>query len=267
MTDAILYRLGTCAILVLCGCGLASTCLAQELARPSMLGTMKADRILFLGNSITLHGVHVPYGWLNYCGMAASMPEKDYAHVLVAALEARTGGHLRLSPTASADGAAGGEPANIVNLADIFERRYLSNYSNAPLQPQIAWKADIVVLQCGENVVRDTFDPAAFKQSLGALLTALQAAGNPQVFITSQILGGGGALDEIKRQVCAEDPTHRAYVDLSSFHQDPTNFASAEPYYTGIIVGHPGDKGMGRIAAALLEAMLARSGAGPAAAP
>ena len=146
-----------------------------------------------------------------------------------------------------------------MNVADIFERRY-PNYSNAPLQPQLAWKADIVVLQCGENVVRDTFDPAPFKEALRALLAALQAAGNPQIFVTSQILGSGGALDEIKRQVCAEDPAHRVYVDLSSFHQDPTNFASAEPYYSGVIVGHPGDRGMARIAAALLEAMVARGG-------
>ena len=102
MTDATLYRLCVPAALTLCGCLLAGACLAQERARPAMLGTMKADRVLFLGNSITLHGVHKPYGWLNYCGMAASVPEKDYVHVLAAALEARTGGHLRLSPTASA---------------------------------------------------------------------------------------------------------------------------------------------------------------------
>lgn len=259
MTEAILYRLCVPAALALCGCLLAGTCLAQERTRPAMLGTMKADRILFLGNSITLHGPHEPYGWLHYCGMAASAPEKDYVHVLAAALESRTGGHLRLSPTASAEGPQGAEPATLLNIADIFERRY-SNYSNAPLQPQLAWAADIVVLQCGENVVRETFDPAAFKEGLRALLTDLQAAGNPQIFITSQILGSGGALDEIKRQVCAEEPTHRAYVDLSSFHTDPTNFASAEPYYSGVIVGHPGDKGMARIATALLEAMVARSG-------
>lgn len=273
MTDVILYRLCAAAALVLGGCVLACTCLAQERTRPATPGTMKADRVLFLGNSITLHGPHEPYGWLHNCGMAASAPEKDYVHLVAAALEARTGCHLRLSPVASAgapDGPEGTEPANIVNIADIFERHYLS-YSNLPLQPQLAWAADIVVLQCGENVVRETFDPPAFKEALRALLNAVQAAGNPKIFVTSQILGPGGALDEIKRQVCAEDPTHRVFVDLSSFHEDPTNFASAESYYTGVIVGHPGDKGMAQIAAALLEAMVTRSGdlgaAGPAAAP
>lgn len=261
MTEALLYRWGVPAALVLWGCLAVRSCLAQEGRKPAMLGALKVDRVLFLGNSVTLHGPHQPYGWLHNCGMAASAPEKDYVHVLAAALEARTGAHLRLSPTASEDGA---EPATIVNIAEALERRY-PNYTNTPFQAQFAWRPDVVVLQCGENVVRDTFDPKAFQAALQALLGALQAAGNPQIFITSQILGQGGPLDEIKRQVCAEDPAHRTYVDLSSFHTDPTNLASAEPYYTGIIVGHPGDKGMARLAAALLEAMAARGGAtGPA---
>jgi hypothetical protein len=49
-------------------------------------------------------------------------------------------------------------------------------------------------------------------------------------------------------------------VDLSDFGRDPANFASAEPHYKGIIVGHPGDKGMAVIADALLKAMLTRAG-------
>lgn len=256
MADVNLYHWCGAIALILGGCLAAGTCLGQEAAPPGMLGTMKAERLLFLGNSITLHGRHEPYGWLYDCGMAASAPEKDYVHFVAAALEARTGRHPWLSRSASEDGA---QPANIINIAGIFERRY-SDYSSAPLQAQLDWQPDLVVLQCGENVVREGFQPAAFKEGLRALLTALQAAGNPQIFVTSQILGSGGVLDDIKQELCAEDPDHRAYVDLSIFHEDPTNFASAEPYYQGIIVGHPGDKGMARIAAALLAAMLARGG-------
>lgn len=228
---------------------------AQEGAHGVMLGTIELKRILVLGNSITLHGRHEPYGWLNDCGMAASVPEKDYVHLLAAALDARTGGQLRISRAA---GEGGTPPANVLNIADIFERHY-ADFTSAPLQAQLADKPDLVVLQCGENVPREGFAPAAFKDGLRVLLTALQGAGNPQIFVTSQILGGGGPLDDIKRELCAEDPAHRTYVDLSSFGADPTNFASAEPYYHGIIVGHPGDKGMGVIAAALLDAIVARS--------
>lgn len=264
MTDANLTHWYLAIALLLGGCVSVCTCVAQEGPQPG--SPVKAERVLFLGNSITLHGPHEPYGWRHNCGMAASVPEKDYVHVLAAALEARTGTHLRLSPTPSQGGA---EPANIVNLAGTFERSY-ANYSNTPLQAQLAWKPDIVVLQCGENVVRDGFEPVRFREALRSLLGALQASGNPQIFITSQILGSGGALDDIKREACAEDPAHRTFVDLSGFHKDATNLASAEPFYTGIIVGHPGDKGMAAIAAALLEAMVGRglgTAAGPAVAP
>lgn len=254
--------------LTLCRCGLAVAlllwaCLAAG-AEAAPGGALKAQRVLFLGNSITLHGPHEPYGWRHNCGMAASVPEKDYVHVLAAALTARTGCALRLSPTAGPAGPDGvAPPATIVNIADIFERHY-APFDSARLQAQLAWKPDLVIVQCGENVVRETFDPAAFKTGFQALLAALQAAGNPQVFVTGQVLGDGGPLDQIKREVCAEDPAHRSYVDLSSFHGDATNLASAEPYYSGIIVGHPGDKGMALIAALLLKAIVARSEQTPA---
>lgn len=259
MSYSTLCRSCSLATLVFAGCLVPCGSFAEEQAQSAMLGTMKADRILFLGNSLTLHGRHEPYGWLHNCGMAASVPEKDFVHVLTAALEARTGGHLRLSITETKDGPAGTEPANIVNVAGTLERSY-TKYSNAPLQKQLDWKPDIVVLQCGENVVRDKFEPAPFKEALRSLLNALQAAGSPQIFVTSQILSPGGALDDLKNEVCAEDPSHRTYVDLSSFCKDPTNYARSEPYYTGIITGHPGDKGMARIASTLLEAMLIRAG-------
>lgn len=236
-------------------CGLcAATSHGQEEAEPAMLGTMKAESILFLGNSVTLHGPAEHLGWPHLCGMAASAPEKDYVHLVAAGIEARTGGHLRLSPVETQeDGLT--QAANIVNIADIFERNY-GTYTDERLRGQLDLEADVVVLQFGENTVRETFDPEAFASGLRALVAGLKESGNPHIFVTSQILGAGCPLDDIKREVCAEDPSHRVFVDLSQFGQDPANFASAEPHYTGIIVGHPGDRGMAVIADALLRAMV-----------
>lgn len=270
MNHAGLLRRSRIPAAVVCGCVFACTCQAQEAGRPGFaLGNMKANRILVLGNSITLHGVHQPYGWLHACGMAASVPEKDYVHLLVAGLDTRTGGHLRISIADTTrpgpDGALVTEAANVLNIADIFERHY-ADYTNSRLQRQLDAKPDIVVLQFGENMPRDTFSPVAFKAGLQTLMNGLRTSGNPHIFVTSQILGSGGAVDEIKREVCAEDPSHRVFVDLSDFGKDPTNFASSEPYYTGVIVGHPGDRGMARIADALLKAMVAhatKAGAAP----
>lgn len=236
-------------------CGLcAATSHGQEEPKPAMLGAMRAKSILFLGNSVTLHGPAEQLGWPHHCGMAASAPENDYVHLLAAAIEARTSAPLRISP-ADSEEAGTTRAANVVNVADIFERNY-GTYTDERLRGQLDLKADIVVLQFGENIVRETFDPEAFASGLRTLVAGLKAHGDPRIFVTSQILGAGGPLDDIKREVCAEDPSHRVFVDLSQFGKDPANFASAEPHYTGIIVGHPGDKGMAVIADALLKAMV-----------
>ena len=41
-------------------------------------------RVLFVGNSITKHGIKPDIGWNRDCGMAASSVEKDYVHILSA---------------------------------------------------------------------------------------------------------------------------------------------------------------------------------------
>lgn len=44
------------------------------------------QRILFLGNSITLHGPKEEIGWPYNHGMSASKPENDYVHKVIEAL-------------------------------------------------------------------------------------------------------------------------------------------------------------------------------------
>jgi len=56
------------------------------------VGTLKANKILFLGNSITF-AKHDPHGpWPYDCGVAASAPEKDYAHLVTRYIAEANGG-------------------------------------------------------------------------------------------------------------------------------------------------------------------------------
>ena len=86
----------------------------------------------------------------------------------------------------------------------------------------------------------------------------LKASGNPHMFMAGYILGANATIDAIKRDICAEDPTHRVFVDLSSVGKDPSNMGA---------YGHPGDKGMALIAETLFKAILAHSTAATAGAP
>ncbi|MFN0051792.1 MAG: family 10 glycosylhydrolase [Planctomycetales bacterium] len=210
------------------------------------LGFLKADRILFLGNSLTLHGPKPDIGWRGNWGMAASAQDKDYVHLLTAAISARTGGRLILEPT-PIDGTKSVE--NVFNIANVLERGY-ATYDASKIRRQLDWKANIVVVQCGENVPADGFDATTFYKALRTMLDDLQAASDPQIFVTGKILSGNPGLDDIQRKVCAEDAAHRTFVDLSEY--------AATSSLNGRF-GHPGDAGMEWIADRLFAAISRRA--------
>ena len=216
------------------------------------LGDMKADKILLLGNSITaVPQLNLPVWW----GLSASTVAKDYVHLLAGAIDAKTGGSLTLMPTTApitnADGSVDQCDCNVINIADVFERGYAS-YDASKIKKQLAWKADIVILQFGENIPPATFNAEVFKASLKKLVADLKESSNPHIFMPGHILGANPTVDEMKRSVCAEDPTHRVFIDLSSVAKDPANMGA---------YGHPGDKGMALIAETLFQAIMAHSAA------
>ena len=183
------------AVVVACVLAQAQTGRAADV----LWGNMKANTILFLGNSITLHGPESDIGWAGNWGMAASVQSKDYVHTLAGAIDARTGGNLAIVPT-DPDG-TNLASANVVNIADIFERGY-ATYGNSQLQPQIDAKPDIVVLQFGENINMGSFDAVTFKSSLETLVTGLKSSNDPNIFMTGFILESNPTVDAIKQQVC-----------------------------------------------------------------
>ncbi len=241
-------HLGRLLVLVVCACVGSQDSNAR--AAEVRLGNMKADKILFLGNSITAVPQRDKAIWW---GLSASTPDNDYAHLLAAAIDAKTGGSLAMipttAPTTRPDGSVDQCESNVINIADVFERGYAS-YDASKISKQLAWKADIVILQFGENIPPATFDADVFRQGLKKLAADLKESGNPHIFVAGYILGSNLTVDAMKQQLCEEDPTHRVFVDLSGVGKDPSNIGE---------YGHPNDKGMALIAETLCKAILAHS--------
>ena len=206
------------------------------------IGSLKASKILFLGNSLTLHGPRPDIEWFGNWGMAATAAENDYVHRLTQAINNHTKGDLLLGP-ANAKGNKGVE--NIRNIAAVFEVGYRT-YEASKLERQLQWKADIVIIQCGENVPAKDFDGTAFQKAFRTLLNDLKAACDPHIFVTGNILWGNTGLDKIKKRVCAEDPTKRTFVGISKYASDVPRYGP---------VGHPNDQGMKLIAETLFAAI------------
>ena len=204
----------------------------------TIVGDTRVGRILFLGNSITLHPPRAEVGWTNNWGMAASAVEKDYVHILARSIS----GITKTSPVLM-----------IENIAD-FERQY-ATYDLARLKKAVDFKADTVVVAIGENVppVGSEESKAKFRESVLKLLTALSIASHPTIIVRSSFWPDKNK-DEILRNVCAE--VGGVFVDISALSKDESNYARSERSYAhGGVAAHPGDRGMQAIADALLAAM------------
>ena len=196
-------------------------------------------KILFLGNSITSHGAKPSIGWSNNCGMAATALDKDYVHLLAAAIAAQTSQQPRLM---------------VANISD-FERGYATCDVAVKAQPFCAFQADLIILAIGENVgaLTNAAAQATFRASLVRLLTALKQGGDPVICVRS-CFWASKAKDELLQQACAE--VGGVFVDISALGGDEANYARSERKLAHAgVANHPGDRGMRVIADALLAAL------------
>ncbi len=216
---------------------IASSAFAAEVL--PRVGTLPAAKVLFLGNSITLHGPKPDIGWTGNWGMAASEEAKDYVH-LVAADLARVGGRV---------------PQILVRNIAGFEREYATFDLRAGLNDALDFRADIVVVAIGENVPDPADDDARtkFAAAFTRLLATLNESGKPAIFVRSCFWP-----HEVKDGIMHKAATDAGarWVDISALGRDESNAARSERKieHAGV-AGHPGDKGMRAIADALFSAI------------
>lgn len=207
------------------------------------IGKLRVGKVLFLGNSITLHGPAPKIGWTGNWGMAASAENKDYVHLL----------------TSQIAKAAGGKPeVKVKNIAD-FERR-LADYKLADeLKEELAFEPDVIIVALGENAASPKTDDAKaqFETAFTNLFAELKQHGQPTLFVRSQFWQDADK-DRLMQKTC--EAAGGTFVDISKLGFEATNYVRAERKieHAGV-AGHPGDKGMQALADALWNAIQKRA--------
>ena len=189
-----------------------------------------AYRILVLGNSITYSPANPSIGWNGNWGMAASVVDSDFVHVLTKRLKAIN-------------------PANEVlskNIAE-FEGNFDTYNIDANLKALRDTKPALIVLRIGENVTRNT-EAVLFEQKYQELLTYFKAD-NPSVKILAvgSVWPDRGMPTEVMKK-------YSDFVPLVFMQQDLSNFAFGKFADNGV-ASHPSDKGMATIANSIFKAV------------
>lgn len=193
----------------------------------------QGKRVMFMGNSMTLHGVKPDIGWHGEWGMAASAPEKDYVHCLMRAIEGATS-----------------DPAFCICQVSVWEqnykdgREYFPRYENA-----MAFKPDILVMRYIENCPKADFDPEVFKSESKVLLEKL-CKEDTQVILTTGFWRHPG--DEAIRELARE--MNAPLVELGDLGERDDMKAIGLFEHKGV-ANHPGDLGMQAMSDRIFEVL------------
>ncbi len=202
----------------------------------SLISAEAPQKVLFLGNSITKHGPKADIDWSGNWGMAASSEDKDYVHLVIAALTE----------------SIGKVPEVLVkNIAD-FERTHAA-YDFAAKQPEaVAFQADLIILAIGENVPapKNDTEQAAFQESVSRMMRVLKGDRDPAILVRS-CFWANPRKDAALRGAC--EAVGGTFVDIGTLGKEETNYARSErPFKHAGVANHPGDKGMAAIAGAIV---------------
>lgn len=198
-------------------------------------GEGTGKRILFVGNSITRHGVLPEIGWHNDWGMAASGLEKDYVHIVAKELNKTFSDAVFC----------------ICQVAD-WERQYkngeetLHQYEGAR-----DFEADIIIMRCIENCPQDDFDHKTFSRQYKILIDYLNASKKAEVILTS---GFWNHIGDCNIEDVAKERGYK-YRYLGDLGEDDSMKAIGL-FEHGGVANHPGDFGMQKIADRILEEIL-----------
>ena len=187
----------------------------------------KGKRIMFVGNSITLHGVKEEIGWSIECGMAASKPQNDYVHIVMDKVNERLN-----------------DAAFCICQVAAWEKEYKNGKANLHLFEKARdFDADIIIMRFVENCPGDNFSSDTFKNEYDALLKFLNKSGKAKPIITTGFWRhpADSAIIEYA------ELSGLSLVELGDLGEKDEMKAIGQFEHAGV-ANHPGDLGMKNIA-------------------
>lgn len=187
-------------------------------------------KILFIGNSITLHPPKEDIGWLGNYGMAASCEENDYVHVLCSMLEADCVTVQKL-----------------VTNASVLEMKPYAFDINS-LSEQRDFDADIIIIRLAENTNVNTL--AAFGEKFSKMIEYLTQGRSAKVFCIGSFWNNDEA-DKIIEDAAGKK--NAEYISLESLHDE--KYRAIGLFKHDGVASHPSDIGMKAIAEIIYSRM------------
>ena len=192
----------------------------------------KGKRIMFAGNSITIHGIRPELGWHWEWGMAATCEENDYVHVVMNEVK-------KTDPDA----------AFCIAQVSRWEVNWAKDYQTAIELHEEAreFDADVIIIRAVENCPRDVYEEKHFMESYKALINYLNK-GNAKVILTTSFWKV--AADEAIKKVGEEMGVPVIYLgDLGELDE----MKAIGKFEHAGVANHPNDNGMAEIAKRILK--------------
>lgn len=194
----------------------------------------KGKRVMFVGNSMTLHSKKADIGWYGEWGMAASSMENDYVHLLMSAIRKK-------DPDCA---------FCICQVAE-WERQYKNGKSVHDLFKKARdFNADMIVMRFVENCPKDDFDKQIFKTETVALLEYLDPSKKAKIIFTTGFWHhpADEGIDELAEEF------NMPLIQLGDLGEREEMKAIGSFEHSGV-ANHPGDLGMKNIADRIFESL------------
>ena len=190
-----------------------------------------AKRVLFLGNSITLHETKPEIGWGVNWGMAARAEEKDYVHIVLKALQKR---YKDVSYA-------------VVNVGE-WELNYWKEGVIDKFKMARDFKADIIIFRFGENVNLQQLEQYPLAPYLAQFMKYLNVCAEKAI-VTDTFWEHDYICQTLKNVAEENGYTFAVISDLGYADENKALGLFENPS----VAAHPGDLGMERIAQRIIE--------------